>query len=314
MASNPADPHTPITNVSRESRPETAELSEPDTGSEAGVADAEGEVESEGAPTVTLESMELSPAPLEARTLQELPDIGTASFEDPAGLLESIIGTDERVRIPDTLKYPYRAIASLLITANDGTQYVGTAWFVSPRTLVTAGHCVFIKNSGRPNREGWVKSIQVMPGRDGIKLPFGTVTSTQFFTVKGWAETGDEAYDYAAIIVPTEVGKRVGWFGYGVFPDAELQNALINVTGYPGDKRGSEQGTLWHDSRRTAALSSTKVFYELDTMGGQSGAPAYMIRDGNRYGVAIHAYGGATSNSGTRITPAVMKNLNAWRR
>jgi len=30
-----------------------------------------------------------------------------------------------------------------------------------------------------------VKSIQVMPGRDGTKLPYGSATSTNFRTVNG---------------------------------------------------------------------------------------------------------------------------------
>jgi V8-like Glu-specific endopeptidase len=315
MASDPNDPHLPVSNLTSAIHPVAEELSAPETGTESGVLDADGPIEAGGARSMTLESLGAPETALvEAPATEHLQDAGAASFDDPSLRMEAIIGVDERVRITDTASYPYRAIASLLITANDGAQFVGTGWFVSPRTLVTAGHCVYVKNSGRPNRDGWVKSIQVMPGRNGATLPYGSVTSTQFFTVKGWADNGDESYDYAAIIVPTELGSRVGWFGYGVFPDAVLQDALLNVSGYPADKRGAEQGTLWHDSRKTAALGSTKINYALDTVGGQSGAPAYMIRDNERFVVAIHAYGGAVTNSGTRINSAVMKNINAWRR
>lgn len=315
MATDPNDPHLPVSNLTSTARPVEEELSPPETGTESGVAEPDGPIEAGGARPMTLEALAApESAVMEAPVTEHLQDVGAASFDDPSLRMEAIIGIDERVRIADTTSYPYRAIASLLITANDGVQFVGTGWFASPRTLITAGHCVYVKNSGRPNRDGWVKSIQVMPGRNGSALPYGSVTSTQFWTVKGWADNGDESYDYGAIVVPTELGSRVGWLGYGVFPDAVLRDALLNVAGYPVDKRGPEQGTLWHDSRKTAALGSTKVNYELDTVGGQSGAPAYMIRDNERYVVAIHAYGGAVTNSGTRINPAVMKNLNAWRR
>jgi V8-like Glu-specific endopeptidase len=213
------------------------------------------------------------------------------------------------VNIADTTAFPFRAIASLLITARDGAQYIGTGWFIGPHTLATAAHCVYIKNSGIAARDGWVRSIQVMPGRNGSALPYGSVTSTRFWTVQGWADTGSESYDYAAIIIPTELGKTVGAFGYGVFNNATLEAATLNVCGYPGDKGG---GTQWIDTKKTASVSATKVYYDIDSYGGESGAPAYMIRSGKRYGVAVHAYGGATTNSGTRINDRVYANLSNW--
>ena len=303
----PTGLHTPVSNQSvGETAPSAEQTQDPDAGSEAGVAEPAGEVEI-AAPA--LEAMAAEPA-LEAPDTSNLVDIGAASFADPGAVLETVHGVDNRVKIDDTAKYPYRAIASLLITARDGSQWIGTGWFIGPRTLVTAGHCVYIKNSGIPARDGWVRSMQVLPGRNGSALPYGSVTSTQFWTVRGWVESGDENYDYAAIIIPTDLGSRVGTFGFGAFSDATLTGRVVNVTGYPGDK---PSGTMWHDSKAVAALSPTKVHYDIDTFGGQSGAPAYMIRDGKRYGVAVHAYGGPTTNSGTRISAPVYQNLTNWR-
>jgi V8-like Glu-specific endopeptidase len=127
--------------------------------------------------------------------------------------------------------------------------------------------------------------------------------------VTGWGDSGDQNFDYGAIILPEDLGSRVGTFGYGAFSDSTLRGQMINVTGYPGDK---PSGTMWHDSRVIVSTSPTKVHYMLDTAGGQSGAPAYIIRDGKRYAVAVHAYGGVT-NSGTRISTPVFQNLRNWR-
>jgi hypothetical protein len=55
------------------------------------------------------------------------------------------------------------------------------------------------------------------------------------------------------------------------------------------------------------------VFYDIDPAGGQSGSAAYRIINGVRYGVAIHAYGGASTNSGTRIIQPVYDNMVAWK-
>jgi|ERR1043166_3249445 V8-like Glu-specific endopeptidase len=303
----PTGPHTPISNVAPEGAPAVGRLvSLPEAGEAKGVIAPRDDTEALR-PEATLEATE---APPEARLTENLRDIGAASFKDPEIVLETVHGPDNRIQVQDTDKYPYRLNASLLITARDGSQWIGTGWFIADRTLITAGHCVYIKNSGVPNRDGWVKTIQVMPGRNGTKLPYGSVTSSRFWTVKGWADSGDENYDYAAIIVPTDLGKTVGTIGFGSYSDAELVGAVGNVTGYPGDK---PSGTLWYDSKGIASVTTTKVYYDIDTAGGQSGACVYVIKNGQRIAIAVHAYGGAVTNSGTRISAPVYQNLTNWR-
>ena len=61
------------------------------------------------------------------------------------------------------------------------------------------------------------------------------------------------------------------------------------------------------------SVGPRKVFYDVDTAGGQSGSAVYRIKGGSRYGIAVHAYGGAVVNSGTRINRAVFDNMKAWK-
>jgi glutamyl endopeptidase len=242
-------------------------------------------------------------------------DIGEASFGPPPleATLETVIGTDDRRQITNTAAYPWRVHCSLAITAADGSQWIGTAWFISPRTLMTAGHCVFIKNSGVPGRDGWVTSIRVMPGRNGTTMPFGSVVSSSFRAVKGWTQDGDPNFDYGAIILPSNLGSQTGWFGFGVYADADLVASVANISGYPGDKPA---GTQWYHARKTLSVNTQKVFYDVDTFGGQSGSAVYRTIGGQRYALAIHAYGvggGVASNSGTRITRSVYDNMVRWK-
>ena len=239
-----------------------------------------------------------------------LSDVGAASFGAPAAMIETVHGVDNRIKIANPSVYPWRAMASLLITAADNSQWVGTAWFISPRTLITAGHCVFIKGSGVPGRDGWVRRIQVMPGRNGASLPYGSVTSSAFRSVTGWTVNGNPEFDYGAIILPTPLGSTTGWLGYGSYSDADLLASVGNIAGYPGDK---PSGTMWYDARRIAAVSARKVHYDIDTAGGQSGAAVYRIIGSNRFAFGIHAYGGATTNSGTRINNDVFNRLTSWK-
>jgi glutamyl endopeptidase len=55
-----------------------------------------------------------------------------------------------------------------------------------------------------------------------------------------------------------------------------------------------------------------KVFYDIDTAGGQSGTAVFRVVNDERYATAIHAYGGPVTNSGTRISRSVYDNLLAW--
>jgi glutamyl endopeptidase len=102
----------------------------------------------------------------------------------------------------------------------------------------------------------------------------------------------------------------VGWFGIGVYSDSDLLASTGNISGYPGDK---PSGTQWYHARQIASVNSRKVYYAIDTAGGQSGSAVYRVISGSRYGIAIHAYGGATANSGTRIVQDVFNNLVAWK-
>ena len=313
---SPVGPHTPVKNFSGETTMEFVELSEPpfagDLGGDNNPIDGGQEaITVNQTDQADLESIAEADVSWAVPDTSKLDDIGVASFGTPPAMMETVHGPDNRVRISSTGEYPWRVHASLLITARDNSRWLGTGWFISPRTLVTAGHCVHIKNSGTPERDGWVKSIQVMPGRNGAELPFGAVTATQFWSVTGWTENGDENFDYGAIIIPVELGTKVGWLGIGSFSDATLQASTANIAGYPGDKDGGS--TLWYDKQDNASLNPNKVFYDIDTAGGQSGAAVYVIQEDERKAVAVHAYGGAVSNSGTRISPPVYANLVNWK-
>lgn len=304
----PTGPHTPVSNIAAESLDTGEELRvEPHVPEGTKLPKTVNGAES----FAHLITEEAPAAPVEAH-IKRLVDIGRASFREPDVTLETVHGPDHRVRISDgePAKYPWSVNASLLITARDGSQWIGTGWFISRRTLITAGHCVYITNSGVPGRDGWVKNIQVMPGRDETLLPFGSKTSTQFYSVKGWIESSDENYDYGAIILPDAFKKDPGTIGFAVCTDAQLSSMVVNVAGYPGDK---DSGTLWYDKKKVASSTATKVFYDIDTMAGQSGAGVYHIDSkGARVAVAVHAYGGAVTNSGTRISPPVFANLSNW--
>jgi glutamyl endopeptidase len=98
-----------------------------------------------------------------ALAISGLRDVAEASYGPAPSVQDTVHGPDDRVQINTTAAYPWLVHASLLITAADDSLWLGTGWFIGPHTLMTAGHVVYIKNSGVPGRDGWVQTIQVMP-------------------------------------------------------------------------------------------------------------------------------------------------------
>ncbi|MDF1791213.1 MAG: S8 family serine peptidase [Thalassobaculaceae bacterium] len=245
-------------------------------------------------------------------------DIAAASFGDIASPIEApagpltVVGRDDRDQLNDTTLYPWRAIASLRITAADGSIWWGTGWFAGPRTVVTAGHVVFIRNDRKPRANGWVRRIDVMPGRNGRSLPFGWVASTVFRSVTGWTQDGKPEHDYGAIILPTGLGEKVGHLGIEAVSPADLRTSPVLIAGYPISKPA---GTLWEHAAAVSSVGPQKIYYPADTSGGQSGAPVLRAsRDGRPVAAGIHAYGAGRTgvNSAVRINGAVFQVISNW--
>ena len=292
--------------VSNVAEPETAAMSAPP---QTGPGDVEAGAE--GVESVAAGGSELAaaPAPVELAEVAEPRPIGEASYGVLDAVLETVHGPDDRVRITNTAAYPWRVHASLRITAADGSNWIGTAWFIGPRTLITAGHVVYIASHQVPARRGWVRRIEVIPGRNESTRPFGSSISGRFHSVRGWTENGDPEYDYGAITLDEPLGDQTGWFAYGAFTDGDLVTAHANISGYPGDQ---PDGTQWYDHRQIDSVTARRVFYDIDTFGGQSGSAVYRFVGGDRFAFGIHAYGGAVTNSATRITARRFQNLETW--
>lgn len=163
--------------------------------------------------------------------------------------LMSLIGADERKRIRDTEASPFRMVCALRIEAPWGT-FVGTGWLAGPRTLVTAGHCVY----DRSNMGGWAERIMVTPAQDGDEPPaFASFEAKRFSTVDRWQDERDPDFDIGAIHLDDPVGYTVGWFGVGALTDDELSDQMVNISGYPANPGGGVQ--QWWARNRIRAVA-----------------------------------------------------------
>jgi len=228
----------------------------------------------------------------------------TEGWTSELGPQRDTCGGKKRSRVTSTTNTPWKWIAHLDVQSARREMYDCTAFFISKRVLITAGHCVFMHDEG-----GWVKSIRVCPGRHSLwSTPYGCQYVTEMHSVIGWTRDRKANHDRAVIILPdtSMYNKGIGYFGFS----SSLQGVWnVNIAGYPSDK---DEGELWrnYDSYWT---HNGRLWYWADTKGGMSGGPVWSKKGNERRVVGIHAYGDCP-NSAVQVTDHVWDWMNSFRR
>ncbi|UPJ49333.1 hypothetical protein IVB30_41450 [Bradyrhizobium sp. 200] len=96
----------------------------------------------------------------------------------------------------------------------------------------------------------------------------------------------------------------------------------VHVAGYPGEAAKGFGREMWAHRSKVIATTALRVYYDVDTTPGQSGAPAFTVDSdiAAPIGIAIHAYGtggtpghlGVVANSAPRITPDLFETIQRW--
>jgi glutamyl endopeptidase len=232
------------------------------------------------------------------------PTLSAPRSDKDDGQIENIIGNaDTRVAVGDTTALPWRCIAYLAITYANGRSSSGTAWFIGPQALATAGHNVFHRVNGR------AISIKVWPAYNGASAPFGSQRVVRIYHSPAWPQQPVDANDFAVIVVDSpELGSRLGWFGlrdYAVTP----REMLAQVCGYAADR---PLRTQYYDGGRIATWRADTIEYPYDTAEGMSGAPVWIKSGDDRIAVGIHVSGYKETNVARRITGLVYDKLIAY--
>lgn len=225
----------------------------------------------------------------------------------------TVHGNDDRVRVNDTLVYPWRAHGRLQITFANGASGHCSGAMIGTYHFLTAGHCVHSQANG-----GWATGLRVSLAQDLNNRFYGEANWTHVRSYTGWTQDVSPDHDWALITLDRNVGSFAGWLGYEWRAnDAEYNGMNVNTAGYPGDLEAGR--AMYRASGPTTNATANRVFYSghngMDTAGGQSGSAVWRFDStaNDRFINVVHAYGGTSQNSGTRINETKFNSLQTWR-
>ena len=246
--------------------------------------------------------------------------------------LESIIDIDDRQRVISTDEYPWCLIAFLEIEFPLGTS-IGTGWLVGSDKVVTAGHCLYSEKAG-----GWAKSVKVIPGNDtenptatiSDDAPYGAFEAIALQTTEEWISNAAPEMDVGMIHINHPIGDDLGHFGISIYDDSdELNGEKLRIAGYPKyhhplDKETDDlltrkvAGQMWTHTDRLIDIKDGRIFYNLDTTGGQSGSPVVLLgyEALGLVAIGIHNYGfydyEKHENKATLINEEIWGHIKGW--
>ncbi|WP_437757212.1 trypsin-like serine peptidase [Sorangium sp. So ce1389] len=216
-----------------------------------------------------------------------------------------------QVPITDLSLPPHPAIC-VLESYFDSSQVSipGTGWFITPRIVITAGHCLYSNSALGGTR--FARHIKIFDAF-GNQIAHPTATFSQdenipyslnFFVRKSWYEkldAGASEHDYGAILLkPGDITSgqlQTSTIPYAFIEDSELDEVQVTVTGYaevgypavPDDNLPRERRRMCHDTKDLLEREANLLFYKAGTVDGQSGSPVCLSRDGQQIcGIGIH--------------------------
>ena len=225
----------------------------------------------------------------------------TTAIPLDVGVGRAYFSSQPLVPVAADREYPYAAIGQLFFTIPGEGGFACSGTVVSPRLVLTAGHCV---HSGANGEQGWFADFEFVPAyRDGV-APFSNWKASAAFVTGPWYNgkgNVPNSADYALLEmddqlvggVSRRIGEVVGFLGYQT---NSLNPNHAHLIGYPSAfDNGERMHQVTAQSYRGDRRYNT-VLYGSDMNEGSSGGPWIM-----NFGPAAAGQTGADDPARNRI-------------
>ncbi|KAM3433685.1 hypothetical protein MY4824_005811 [Beauveria thailandica] len=243
----------------------------------------------------------------------------TIDEDDDIRTIEGNFGQEDKHKPVDLEDFQdggkYRSIVKIQSRWGDektGKWTMGTGWLVREDIVITAGHNVF-----SATHKCQASRIQCWIGYRGHALTRDSSvqhrSALNVVTTESWLgqHSDRERRDLALIQVDKAFAGNLRLFRYIDTPAAKANGSII-VVGYPGDKYpealAGETGSWMCEARQKAnydhdSSANHMIEYDMDTYGGQSGAPILFSDHNGTVVIGTHCYGatGGSVSSGSPI-------------
>lgn len=233
------------------------------------------------------------------------------------GIFKTVLGKEDRRKKVLIQGEPWNKICALYILGTNNSEIRGTGWLIAPRVVITAGHNVF----SQKNLGGWAREVVATASLDGGYRPYGERRAAGFDAHPDWIANGGPDADVGCIYLDKPFDLKIGekYFYPVASEPSTLLGRRIKVLGYPTDLKMAR--VQYEHEGEARHLHGTSIYYDVDTHGGQSGAPIF-VKEGDSFAcdvAGLHAYGDYNgspypiTNSGPIFTSAIVNLLQDWR-
>jgi V8-like Glu-specific endopeptidase len=250
------------------------------------------------------------------QTSSRRPDASRSSFRPTLEKLEDRLVLSPTL-VTNTTAFPASAVVQIITTFPDGKQMQGTGTMVNQNTVLTAGHMVYDHALG-----GWARSIEVIPGRNGNKEPYGVAWGTADETFNSFIaddnrnsnghSPGDG--DIGFVSLNRNIGNSTGWLG---FMATSGSNYNVNKYGYPGTN-GYNGTQMYYDFGRLNAQGNGTVSgfaywgwstSSMSAIPGQSGSSLILNLNGKLGIIGVQDVGDSREGYAEVTTQPVLNEL-----